>query len=63
MNEEITTALTTVSTELTKQINPASVAGVIGLVLASAVGLYLLWFGIRKLVSVAKNALKGKLKI
>lgn len=63
MNNEITTALTGVSTELTKQINPATVASVIGLVLAGAIGVYLTWYGAKKLISVAKNALKGKLKV
>lgn len=63
MNEEITTALTSVSTELTKQINPATVASVIGLVIGGGIGLYLTWFGIRKLIAVSKNALRGKLKV
>ena len=63
MNNEITNALTGVSTELTKQINPATVASVIGLVIGGGVSLYLTWFGVRKLISVAKNALKGKLKV
>ena len=63
MDASVTNALTEVSTELTKQINPGTVAGVIGLVLGSGVALFLLWFGIRKLISIIKNALKGRLKI
>ena len=63
MDASVTNALTDVSTELTRQINPGTVATVIGLVLAGGITLYLTWFGIRKLTSVAKNALRGKLKI
>lgn len=63
MSAEVTNALTEVSTELTKQINPGTVATVIGLVLGAGVALFLLWFGIRKLISIVKNALKGRLKV
>lgn len=63
MDNSITEALTGVSTTLTSSINPGTVASVIGLVLAGGVALYLTWFGIRKLVSVVTNALKGRLKI
>ena len=62
MTNEVTEALTGVSTTLTSSINPGTVATVIGLVLAGGVALYLTWFGIRKLLSVTKNALRGKLK-
>ena len=63
MDNSITEALTGVSTSLTTSINPGTVAAVIGLVLAGGIALYLTWFGIRKLVSVVTNALKGRLKI
>lgn len=63
MDNTITEALTTVSTSLTTQINPGVIASVIGLVLGAGITLYLTWFGIRKLMSVVKNGLKGKLKV
>lgn len=63
MANEITDALTVVSTELTTQINPGVIASVIGLVLGGGIALFLTWFGIRKLISVVKNSLRGKLKV
>lgn len=63
MSNEITDALNTVGTTLTTSINPATVASVIGIVLGAGIALFLTWFGIRKLVSVVKNALKGRLKV
>jgi len=63
MENSVTEALGTVSTALTTQINPATVASVIGLVLGAGIALFLTWFGIRKLISVVKNALRGKLKV
>lgn len=63
MDAAVTNALTDVSTELTKQINPATVATVIGSVLGAGVALFLLWFGVRKLISIIRNALRGKLKV
>ena len=63
MDNSVSNALTTVSSTLTSSISPSTVATVIGLVLAGGVALYLTWFGIRKLISVVTNALKGKLKV
>ncbi len=63
MTNEVTGALNTISTTLTSSISPAQIAMVVGLVLASGIALFLTWFGIRKLISVVKNALKGKLKV
>lgn len=63
MSNEVTTVLTTVSETLNSSITPADVATIIGLVLAGGVALYLTWFGIRKLISVVKNAMRGRLKV
>ena len=63
MTNEITTALEGVGTTLTTAINPGTIASIIGIVLGSGILLFLTWFGIRKLVSVAKNGLRGRLKI
>lgn len=63
MSTDVTNALTTVSTTLNESISPADVATIIGLVLAGGIALYLTWFGIRKLISVVKNAMKGRLKV
>lgn len=60
---EITTALTSVSTSLTEVVNIGNIAIVIGAVLGSAIVLYFGWFGIRKLISVVTNAAKGRLKV
>lgn len=61
MTNEVTEALQSVGTTLTSSISPATIAAIIGIVLGSCVILYLTWFGIRKLVSAVKNALKGRL--
>lgn len=63
MDNSITEALTSVSTELTSSINPVTIASVIGLVLGACVVLYLTWFGIRKIISAVKGALRGKLSV
>lgn len=63
MDNSITTALQTVGETLTSSINPATVVSVIGIVLGSCVALYLTWFGIRKLISAVKGALKGRLSV
>lgn len=63
MTNEVTEALTGVSTTLTTSINPGTIAGVIGLVLAACVALYLTWFGLRKLIGAITRALKGRLSV
>ena len=63
MDNTITTALTTVGETLTSSISPAGIVSIIGIVLGSCVALYLTWFGIRKLMSAIKGALKGRLSV
>lgn len=63
MSAEVTNALNTVGSTLNSSISPADVASIIGIVLAGGIALYLTWFGIRKLISVVKNAMKGRLKV
>lgn len=63
MDAKITNALNTVGTTLNESISPGDIATIIGIVLASGIALYLTWFGIRKLISVVKNAMRGRLKV
>lgn len=63
MDNTISTALSEVASTMSASINPGAVAGIIALVLGSGVALYLTWFGIRKVISVVRNALKGKLSV
>lgn len=63
MSADVTNALNTVGQTLNSSISPADVATIIGIVLAGGIALYLTWFGIRKLISVVKNAMKGRLKV
>lgn len=63
MSADVTNALNTVGQTLNSSISPADVATIIGIVLAGGFALYLTWFGIRKLISVVKNAMKGRLKV
>lgn len=63
MSAEVTNALNTVGTTLNTSIAPTDIAKIIGIVLTAGIALYLTWFGIRKLISVVKNAMKGRLKV
>lgn len=63
MSAEVTNALNAVGTTLNTSISPTDIAKIIGIVLAAGIALYLTWFGIRKLISVVKNAMKGRLKV
>lgn len=63
MSGDITNAIGTVTSSIGETINVGSIAAIIGAVLGSALVLYLAWFGIRKVISVTKGALKGKLKV
>ena len=63
MDAEITNALNTVGTTLNESLSPGDIATIIGIVLTGGIALYLTWFGIRKLISVVKNAMRGRLKV
>lgn len=63
MTNDVTDALQTVGTTLTSSINPGVIAGVIGIVLAACVALFLTWFGIRKLIGAITRALRGRLSV
>ena len=63
MANEVSEAITTVSSTLTTSINPGVVASVIGAVLGGCIALYLTWFGIRKLIGAITRALKGRLSV
>lgn len=63
MSNDVSTALQTVGTTLNEAVSPGDIATIVGVVLAGGVALYLTWFGIRKLISVVKNAMKGRLKV
>lgn len=63
ISNDVITALNTVGETLNSSISAGDIAKIIGIVLASGIGLYLTWFGIRKLISVIKNAMRGRLKV
>ncbi len=60
---EIVSAVTDVSTSLTSIVNIGMVGKIIGVVLLAGAGLFVGWFAIRKVISVVKGALKGKLSV
>ena len=60
---EITSAVSTVTSAMTGQINLGTIGIIIAAVLGGSVGLYVGWFAIRKLINAIKGALKGKLKV
>lgn len=51
-----------VLTPITEQLNAANIVSVLGVGLGAAAGLFLLWFGIRKLIRlVSKSFTKGSI--
>lgn len=51
-------------TQLAGDFNPATVVSILGVAIAACVGLFLFWFGGRKIVRMVSTALrKGKLSI
>lgn len=60
---EITSAVSTVTSAMTGQINLGTIGIIIAAVLGGSVGLYVGWFAIRKVINAIKGALKGKLKV
>ena len=61
--EQITSAISTVTTSLTGQINIATMGVIVAAVLGASIGLYVGWFAIRKVIRSVKDALHGKLKV
>lgn len=54
----------TLFTQLSGDFNPATVVSILGVAIAACVGLFLFWFGGRKIVRMVSTALrKGKLSI
>ena len=61
---EAITAITSVFTNVTGAINIQSVLSVLGIVVAAAIGLVLMWWGIRKVIRVIMSAFKkGKIAV
>ena len=63
MSNEISTAISSVTTAMTDQINLVTIGGIVAADLGAGVGLYVGWFAIRKVIGAVKGALKGKLKV
>ncbi len=60
----IISGITTISKAATTNFDIATIASILGIVLTSAAGLFLLWWGARKVVRVVRNAFtKGKLSL
>lgn len=60
----IISGITTISEAATTNFDIATIASILCTVLASAAGLFLLWWGARKVVRVVRNAFtKGKLSL
>lgn len=61
--EQITSALSNVTSTMTETINIGTIGIIVAAVLGGSVGLYVGWFAIRKLIGAVKGALKGRLKV
>lgn len=56
---DITQGIQTVTEAVTGQFSIATIASIIGIVLAACVGLFLFWWGARKVVRMISSAFKG----
>lgn len=63
MSAEVTNALTEFGTTVTTAINPVDALKVIGIVLGAGATLYFTMWGAKKIITVVRNALKGRLNI
>ncbi len=61
--QDVLSSMQIVCTELTKVINLNIIVNFVGIILTSALALYVGWFGIRTLIDSIKNALNGNLSI
>lgn len=63
-SEEITAGVQQVTDAVTAQFSIATIASIIGIVLAGCVGLFLFWWGSRKVVRMISAAFKkGKISL
>ena len=61
---DIVAGVQQVTTAVTSQFNIATIASIIGVVLAGCVGLFLFWWGARKVVRMIASAFKkGKISL
>ena len=56
---DITQGVQTVTNAVTSQFSIETIASIIGIVLAACVGLFLFWWGARKVVRMISSAFKG----
>ncbi len=57
--QSITDGIKTVTDAVTGEFDIATIASIIGIVLAACVGLFLFWWGARKVVRMISSAFKG----
>lgn len=57
--QDITQGIQTVTEAVTGQFSIATIASIVGIVLAACVGLFLFWWGARKVVRMISSAFKG----
>lgn len=61
---DVVTGVTTVTNAVTSAFNITTIASIIGVVLAGCVGLFLFWWGARKVVRMISSAFKkGKISL
>lgn len=63
MDNEISTAVSSVTTAMAAQINLATIGGIVAAVIGAGLSLFVGWFAIRKVIGAVKGALRGKLRV
>lgn len=59
---DVSTVLSPISEALTSSITPGQIVGIIASVIGVGMTFVLMWFGVRKLISIFKKAvMKGKI--
>lgn len=62
--DAMTTTLEPLKTALTSSITPAQIVGVLAGMIGVGMAFVLMWFGVRKLISIFKKAVtKGKISV
>lgn len=59
-SSEIVSGVQAATNAITSQFTISTIVSVIGIVLASCVGLFLFWWGARKVLKMVMNTFKGK---
>lgn len=59
-SSEIVSGVQAATNAITSQFSISTIVSVLGIVMAACVGLFLFWWGVRKVISLIQNSFKGR---